>query len=134
MILLKPWDIEDASNRAMSLFQSKLKTSAGPKGAPIIDSISVDRTMKTRMQNHGHSTLLREKTLTYEKEFDQSRRNSIREEHELRKSIHELKKPPNGSKEWLLKNHSRFDDWKRRERTKLELKYTHRSTKEKDAN
>lgn len=117
----------------MSLYQSKLRNT-GPKGAPIIDSLSVDRTMKTRMQNHGQSNLLREKTLTFEKELDQSRRTSLREEHELRKTILELRKPQNDSKEWLLKNHGRFNDWKQRERTKLEHKYSSRSSKEKVEN
>lgn len=130
-ILLRILNIEKLET--MSLYQSKLRNT-GPKGAPIIDSLSVDRTMKTRMQNHGQSNLLREKTLTFEKELDQSRRTSLREEHELRKTILELRKPQNDSKEWLLKNHGRFNDWKQRERTKLEHKYSSRSSKEKVEN
>lgn len=113
----------------MSLYQSKRKM-AGSKGAPIINSLSVDRTMKTRVQNHGQSNLLREKTLVYEKELDQSRRTSLKEEQELRRTMSELGKIPKTGEEWLCKNHDKYHQWKMRERTKLKNMYSSRSVKD----
>jgi hypothetical protein len=104
----------------------------GSKGAPIIDSVCVERTMRTRIHNNGQSNLLREKTLVYEKELDQSRRTSLREEQELRRTMTELGKIPKNGEEWLCKNHDRYNQWKMRERTKLRSMHSSRSVKDAD--